>query len=72
MGRLRDLDPPTGEQLREVIRYEHDRVGDLLHVDVKLDGTDHVSHKGQGSTIRRSIIWRRQAHCRYSLALPRH
>ncbi|MGW2648464.1 hypothetical protein ACWC2T_26910 [Streptomyces sp. NPDC001393] len=35
MGRLRDLDPPTGEQLREVIRYEHDRVGDLVHVDVK-------------------------------------
>ncbi|WP_413813277.1 hypothetical protein [Streptomyces sp. OE57] len=31
----RDLDPPTGEQLREVIRYEHDRVGDLVHVDVK-------------------------------------
>lgn len=35
MGRLRDLNPPTGEQLREVIRYEHDRVGDLVHVDVK-------------------------------------
>lgn len=35
LGRLRDLDPPTGEQLREVIRYEHDRVGDLVHVDIK-------------------------------------
>lgn len=35
LNRLRDLDPPTGEQLREVIRYEHDRVGDLVHVDVK-------------------------------------
>ena len=34
-NRLRDLDPPTGEQLREVIRYEHDRVGDLVHVDIK-------------------------------------
>ncbi|MGW3426205.1 IS481 family transposase [Streptomyces phaeochromogenes] len=34
LNRLRDLDPPTGEQLREVIRYEHDRVGDLVHVDV--------------------------------------
>jgi hypothetical protein len=31
LNRLRDLDPPTGEQLREVIRYEHDRVGDLIH-----------------------------------------
>ena len=35
LNRLRDLDPPTGEQLREVIRYEHDRVGDMVHVDVK-------------------------------------
>ncbi|MDQ1051908.1 transposase InsO family protein [Streptomyces sp. V4I2] len=35
LNRLRDLDPPTGEQLREVIRYEHDRVGDLVHVDIK-------------------------------------
>ncbi len=35
LNRLRDLDPPIGEQLREVIRYEHDRVGDLVHVDVK-------------------------------------
>ncbi|MGW2688984.1 IS481 family transposase [Streptomyces sp. NPDC001414] len=35
LNRLRDLDPPSGEQLREVIRYEHERVGDLIHVDVK-------------------------------------
>lgn len=35
LNRLRDLDPPTGEQLREVIRYEHHQVGDLIHVDVK-------------------------------------
>ncbi|MCX5054473.1 MULTISPECIES: IS481 family transposase [unclassified Streptomyces] len=35
LNRLRDLDPPTGEQLREVIRYEHERAGDLVHVDVK-------------------------------------
>lgn len=35
LSRLRDLDPPTGEQLRGVVRYEHDRVGDLVHVDVK-------------------------------------
>lgn len=34
LNRLRDLDPPTGEQLREVIRYEHDRGGDLVHVDI--------------------------------------
>lgn len=35
LNRLRDLDPSTGEQLREVIRYEHDRVGDMVHVDIK-------------------------------------
>jgi transposase len=35
LNRLRDLDPPTGEQLREVIRYEHDHVGDLVHFDIK-------------------------------------
>ncbi|MFD9151067.1 hypothetical protein [Streptomyces diastaticus] len=29
LNRPRDLAPPTGEQLREVIRYEHDRGGDL-------------------------------------------
>ncbi|MGW3463127.1 DDE-type integrase/transposase/recombinase, partial [Streptomyces olivaceoviridis] len=33
LNRLRD--PPTGERLREVIRYEHDQVGGLVHVDVK-------------------------------------
>ncbi|MDQ0767158.1 transposase InsO family protein [Streptomyces canus] len=35
LNRLRDLDPPTGEQLREIIRYEHDRVGDMVQVDIK-------------------------------------
>ncbi|GGX37022.1 hypothetical protein GCM10010383_78730 [Streptomyces lomondensis] len=35
LNRLRDLDLPTGAALREVIRYEHERVGDLVHVDVK-------------------------------------
>ncbi|QLH26506.1 helix-turn-helix domain-containing protein [Streptomyces sp. Rer75] len=35
LNRLRDLDPPTGERLREVIRYEHDQPGDMVHVDIK-------------------------------------
>ncbi|MER5438766.1 IS481 family transposase [Streptomyces sp. NPDC002790] len=35
LNRLRDLDPPTGEQMREVIRYEYEHAGDLVHVDVK-------------------------------------
>ncbi|MER6075981.1 helix-turn-helix domain-containing protein [Streptomyces sp. NPDC001817] len=35
LNRLRDLDPPAGAQLREVIRYEHDRIVDLVHVDVR-------------------------------------
>ena len=32
ISRLRDLDPPTG---REIRRYEKDQPGELLHVDVK-------------------------------------
>ncbi|MER6526355.1 helix-turn-helix domain-containing protein [Streptomyces sp. NPDC001508] len=35
LNRLRDLDPPSGEQLREAIRYEHDYPGELVHVDIK-------------------------------------
>ncbi|WP_078893357.1 helix-turn-helix domain-containing protein [Streptomyces sp. NRRL F-2580] len=35
LNRLRDLDPPSGEQLRQVIRYEYGQPGDLVHVDIK-------------------------------------
>jgi transposase InsO family protein len=35
LSRLRDLDAPTGAELRQVVRYEHHAVGDLVHVDVK-------------------------------------
>lgn len=35
ISRLADLDPPTGEQLRAVLRFEHDQPGSLIHVDVK-------------------------------------
>lgn len=35
LNRLRDLDPPTGGQLRQVVRYEHERPGDMVHVDIK-------------------------------------
>jgi transposase InsO family protein len=35
ISRLRDLDRPTGEQLRRPHRYERDRPGELIHVDVK-------------------------------------
>lgn len=49
LNRLRDLDPPTGEQLHEVIRYEHDRVGDLVHVDAKKLGRIPT---GGGSVMR--------------------
>ncbi|MUN40215.1 DDE-type integrase/transposase/recombinase [Actinomadura sp. NEAU-AAG5] len=38
LNRLRDIDPPTGEALREVVRYEHDRPGELIHADVKKFG----------------------------------
>jgi hypothetical protein len=35
LNRLRDIDPPPGEQLRNVVRYEDERPGDLVQVDVK-------------------------------------
>lgn len=35
LSRLRDMDPPTGEQLRQVVRYEHIAGGDMIHVDIK-------------------------------------
>ncbi|WP_333894462.1 IS481 family transposase [Mycolicibacterium gadium] len=35
INHLTDLDPPTGEQLRAVLRFEHDSPGSLVHVDVK-------------------------------------
>jgi Integrase core domain len=38
ISRLADLDAPTGEQLRAVLRFEHDAPGSLLHDDVKKVG----------------------------------
>lgn len=38
ISRRRDLDPPTGENMREVVRYEHNAPGDMLHIDVKKVG----------------------------------
>jgi transposase InsO family protein len=35
LNRLRDLDRPSGEQLRRPRRYERDRPGELLHLDMK-------------------------------------
>lgn len=35
LNHLRDLDPPTGEQMRAVLRFEHDAPGSMVHVDVK-------------------------------------
>ncbi len=37
LGRVRDMDPPTGERAR-VVRYEHAAPGDLVHVDIKKVG----------------------------------
>lgn len=45
MNRLRDLDRPTGESKVDVIRYEWDAPGDMIHVDVKKVG---VIPKGGG------------------------
>lgn len=38
LSRVRDIDPPTGEDARKVVRYEHELPGDLVHVDIKKVG----------------------------------
>lgn len=38
LARLRDLDRPTGNSKREIIRYEHAAPGDMIHVDIKKVG----------------------------------
>lgn len=38
LNRVRDMDRPTGEVMRAVVRYEHERAGDMIHVDVKKVG----------------------------------
>lgn len=38
INRRRDLDPPTGENMRETIRYEYGAPGDMIHVDIKKVG----------------------------------
>lgn len=38
ISRVSVLDPPTGEQMRTVLRFEHDAAGSMIHVDVKKIG----------------------------------
>jgi len=38
MSRLRDMDRPTGESKVEIVRYEWENPGDMIHVDVKKVG----------------------------------
>jgi transposase InsO family protein len=38
VARLAWIDRPTGEQIRRPCRYEHERPGDLVHVDIKKIG----------------------------------
>ncbi|KAA1248667.1 IS481 family transposase [Mycobacterium simiae] len=38
ISRVSDLDPPTGQQLRTVIRFEHDKPGSLVASDIKKIG----------------------------------
>lgn len=35
INRVAGLDPPTGDQMRVLLRYEHDAPGAMVHVDVK-------------------------------------
>lgn len=38
ISRVRDMDRPSGELMRGIERYEHERAGDMVHVDVKKVG----------------------------------
>lgn len=38
ISRLRDIDHPSGESKRDVVRYEKDSPGDMIHIDVKKVG----------------------------------
>lgn len=58
IGRLRDLDMPTGESKRDPRRYEHPNPGDMIHIDVKKvaripDGGDGAIH-GRGTAEARA------------------
>jgi Integrase core domain len=35
INRVKNLDPPTGERMCAVLRFEHDAPGSMIHVDVK-------------------------------------
>jgi transposase len=35
ISRVTDIDPPTGEQMRAVLRFEHEAPGSMIHVDIK-------------------------------------
>jgi transposase InsO family protein len=59
ISNLRDLDPPTGLQMREVVRYEHEHLGDMIHVDIKKlgripDGGGWHSHGRDSDAARAS------------------
>lgn len=76
ISRLRDLDP-SGENLRQPARrYEHDRPGDLVHVDVKKigripDGGGWRIH-GKGSAQDRAAKAQRVGYCYIHSAVDDH
>ena len=59
ISHLRDLDPPTGHQMREIVRYEYGHPGDMIHVDIKKlgripDGGGWHSHGRDSDAARAS------------------
>lgn len=59
LSRLRDLDPPTGRVIR---RYEKERPGDLVHVDIKKfgripKGGGHRVHGRAKAPKRQKVGW---------------
>lgn len=66
INRLRDMDPPTGEDMRETVRYEHGAPGDMLHVDVKKVGKIPVGGgwRAHGRDSEAALASRRKANKR--------
>lgn len=63
LNKLRTLDPPTGEDARKVIRYEHAEPGDMLHIDVKKVGKipDGGGWRVHGRDSEQALASRRKA-----------
>lgn len=66
INRRSTMDPPTGEDMRHVIRYEHGAPGDMIHIDVKKVGKIPVGGgwRGHGKDSEQALVSKRKANRR--------